>query len=167
MKAVKDLLDALMNKLNGFEESIHADDSILEGLPRSLQLDRYSCGAQSAYMILRYHGKARSVKAVERALGTTEERGTPAAPILRLMRQRRLRPRIVAEATMKTLTSAIDKGAPVLVSLEDGGHWGVVYGYGAKHIWLADPSLRRAVLCRVARAAFRARWDRWAMVVAA
>ena len=164
MGYLKALVDTLVNVANGLEETLADDANVLEGFERSVQLDGYSCGAQSAFMILSYYGKARSIDAVERALGTDED-GTSTGQILTLLRQRKLRPRVVAQAGMKHLTAAIRGGSPVLVSLDDEGHWGVVYGFARSHVYLADPSLGGSLTCRVPRADFHERWDRWAMIV--
>ena len=140
-------------------------DATLLDIGRSLQLDSYSCGAQSAFMILRYYGKARSPAAVARALGTNEENGTSGEAIRSLFRQRGLRSVVRSKATLRDLKEAIDAEAPALVSLDDEGHWGVVYGYSRQKVYLADPSIRRSWRVACAKDAFRERWDRWAMIV--
>lgn len=115
-------------------------------------------------MILRYFGKARSIDAVTKALGTTAN-GTATMAIVRLFRHRGLEPRINARADIYDLKMALDLGAPSLVSMDEGGHWAVVYGYARGAVFLADPSLKRSLRVRVPTTAFCARWDRWAMVV--
>lgn len=140
-------------------------DAALLDVRRSIQLDSYSCGVQSAYMILRYYGRGRSRTATERALGTDED-GTSTARLLALFRKRRLKPVIKARATLADLRRGIDEHAPALVSLDDGGHWAVVYGYGRGTVYVADPSARRLRVA-VPTPVFRRRWDHWAMIVRA
>lgn len=150
------------------EDALHDDPGavVLEGFEPSLQLDMHSCGAQSAFMVLRWFGRARSVDAVTRALGTTTD-GTDEGAIVRLLRARGLRVRIHQDATMKTIESAIRAGSPALVCLDEGdGHYAVVYGFSRQFVRLADPSWRRSVRTIVPRAEFRERWApwRWALV---
>lgn len=160
---VKSLVDWIAGRLQWIEER-RSPDSVVLGVGRSIQLDRHSCGAQSAFMILRYFGKARSISAVSRALGTNVT-GTSTAAILRLFRQRGLKPRVNARADIDDLAKALDLGAPSLVSMDDGDHWAVVYGYAQGAVFVADPSIRRSLRVRVSTTAFCARWDRWAMFV--
>ena len=161
---VKSALDAVAGWVQAVDESRADDEAVLLDIKRSVQADDWSCGAQSAFMILRYFGKARSVTAVVQALGTDRD-GTSVRQLLDLFRRRRLRPVIMPEATPADLRRGIDEGAPAVVSLDDGGHWGVVYGYAPDTIYLADPSLRRAFRVAGSTESFCRRWDRWAMVV--
>ena len=46
-------------------------------------MDDYSCGAQSAFVVLKYYGKARSIKNVTRELGITCD-GTDSGQLRRL-----------------------------------------------------------------------------------
>jgi ABC-type bacteriocin/lantibiotic exporter with double-glycine peptidase domain len=146
------------------EEIVDPDSVVLDGFRRSLQLDAYSCGAQSCYMILRYYGKARSAMGVERALGTTLD-GTTEQQIRALCRRRGVKSRLLPP-TMSAIRAQIDKGRPILVSVDGNqdGHWAVIYGYSPRiGVYLADPSLKRSVACLHSFEEFRGRWDRWAM----
>lgn len=162
MTVVKSLFDKLDGVLKRVDE-VRDSGAVILDVRRSLQLDSFSCGAQSAYMNLRYYGRGRSPVAVGRALGTNED-GTATGPIRDLFRGRGLTPVINGRARLRHLIAAIDVGAPALVSLADGGHWGVVYGYSTEKIYLADPSMKR-LRVGVSRRAFLDRWDHWAMVV--
>jgi len=164
---IKKIGDAATNTIKGWEERSDPDAVVLDNFSRSLQIDTYSCGAQSTFMILRYYGKARTAQGVERALGTTEE-GTTEDQIRRLLVERGLRPRRITRPTIAKLRAAIDEGCPVLVSVDakeiENGHWAVVYGYTKAGIYVADPSLKRAIFCRHDNQQFLRRWDRWALV---
>jgi ABC-type bacteriocin/lantibiotic exporter with double-glycine peptidase domain len=160
---MKTVVDAVAGLLQSIDESLALDPVLLD-IKRSIQLDDYSCGAQSAFMILRYFGKARSVTAVARAVGTNEG-GTTTRALLKLFRKRKLKPVIKANATLDDLRSAIADGAPSLVSLDGNVHWGVVYGYSSKNIYLADPSLWKSIRVGMSVEKFLDRWDRWAMIV--
>ena len=160
---VKRVLDTVAGWAQSIDEAF-SGDAVLHDVDRSIQVDGYSCGAQSAYMILRYFGRARSIAAVTRALGTNED-GTSTKALLALFRKRGLKPMINANATLDVLRGAIDDEAPALVSLDDEAHWGEVYGYSSGKVFVADPSIRKSVRVGLSVEAFRARWDRWAMIV--
>lgn len=161
---VKRALDTVAGWVQSIDEANAPDEAVLLDVRRSVQADRYSCGAQAAFMVLRYYGKARSISAVARALGT-DETGTSTGALLRLFRKRGLKPQISASATIADLVRGIDADAPSVVSLDDQEHWGVVYGYSMARVYLADPSMRRSIRVAVPTERFLNRWDRWAMVV--
>jgi ABC-type bacteriocin/lantibiotic exporter with double-glycine peptidase domain len=160
----KKVLDRIANVTKELEETLDRRATVLS-LKRSLQLDGYSCGAQSAYVILRHYGKARSIAHVTRELGTTGD-GTTQDQIRTLLVRRGLVPKRINCPTIARLRQAIGEGCPVLVSVDDEEHWAVVYGYSPGHIFLADTSPFGGVRCRTSTKRFRARWDRWAMKVA-
>jgi ABC-type bacteriocin/lantibiotic exporter with double-glycine peptidase domain len=124
---------------------------------------RYSCGAQVAFTVLRYYGKARSIRNVTKELGTTTD-GTTSGQLRRLFERRGLRPVVLKKPTLKSLKKEIDAGHPLIVSM-DTDHWAVVYGYGRKAVFVADSALPRALRCRHSTKRFRARWDKWAMAI--
>lgn len=159
-------IDAIAAAAKAVEERLLDDEDtqLLEGFPRPIQLDSYTCGAQSLLALLLYYGRRTTIRAVARAARTTEY-GTGVSDIRRVLKARGLVSKIIAAARLSDLKTAIRDGAPVLVGL-DGDHWGVVYGYSRTRIFLADPSVLRAVRVAVAKDDFRERWDRWAMLVA-
>jgi len=160
--AVKVIVDTVAGWIQALDEAL-ARDAVLLDVRRSIQLDGYSCGAQSGFMILRHFGKARSVTAVAKALRTDED-GTGTSELRDLFRRRGLKPVIKARATLADLRRGVDAGAPSLVSLGDGAHWGVVFGHAPGTIFLADPSMK-IIRVRFSTDAFLRRWDRWAMIV--
>lgn len=160
---LRSLLDPL-GKLGNLEQMQSGDDAILLDVERRPQPDGFSCGVYATLMILEYHGKARSPRAIARALKTDED-GTRQGPILTLFRQRGLEPIIQARATLRDLRRGIDQGAPSLVSVNDGGHGSVVCGYSRGTICLADPSIYQGLRRGISVERFRKRWDRWAMDV--
>lgn len=159
---MKKLVDAAAGWIQSIDE--WSDDAVLLDVRRSIQMDGWSCGLQSAVMVLRCHDKRHDIAAIQPVLGTDED-GTSVGALLRLFRGRGLKPEIKAEATIRDLRSGIDTGAPSIVSLDNEAHWGVVYGYSSTKIYLADPSILRTVRVGLSRERFRRRWDRWAMLV--
>lgn len=160
------LIDTLFSSMARTEEKLHPNATILPNFPRSIQLDFYSCGAKSTYMILKYFNKRCTHESVERLLGTTDE-GTSPTDIKRVLREHSLKVRVNADMGLRDLKSAINDGSPVLVSLEDGWHYSVVYGYSAKQIFVMNPSLGEmgSIKCAVGLTQWRKIWDQWGIIV--
>ena len=163
-ECLKPLLDTIMNPVKVIEEWADPDCRCLDGFTRSLQLDGYSCGAQCTFMILRYFGKARSIENVTRELATDTD-GTSQTQIRTLLKRRGLRPKRISSPKLRHLREAIDSDCPVLIAVDDGEHWVVVYGYSPGKIYIADPALCSSIVCGRSSRDFRSRWDDWAMVV--
>lgn len=160
---VKRVVDRVAGWMQSIEESF-AHDAVLLNVRRTVQVTDHTCGSESAFMILRFHRKARSIEAVRRAARTNEE-GTSTKALLTLFRRRGLKPVINARATLEDLCRAIDSQAPALVSMDGGGHFAIAFGYSETKIFLADPSIRRSVRVRLRRDVFVRRWDGWQMAV--
>ena len=161
-------VDNIFSKLKSIEEQAFLSAVILEGFPRSIQLDGYSCGAKSIYTVLKYFGRSCTPRSVERQLGTTWE-GTSQTDIKRVLKERNLSYRMIGKRTLKTLRDAIDNESPVLISLYDGWHYSVVYGYSDSHIFVMNPSLDFTSMGSIWNAVpipdFRKIWDRWGIIV--
>ena len=65
---LKPAADHVADWVKSGEEYLDPSAVTVDGIKRSLQLDKYSCGAQSCYMILDYFGKAGSIENVKKAL---------------------------------------------------------------------------------------------------
>jgi ABC-type bacteriocin/lantibiotic exporter with double-glycine peptidase domain len=146
-KCLKPLVDMIMNPVKVIEEWVDPDCTCLEGFTRSLQLDGYSCGAQCTFMILRYFGKARSIENVTRELATDTD-GTSQTQIRTLLKRRGLHPKRISSPKLRHLREAIDSDCPLLISVDDGEHWVVVYGYSPRKIYIADPALYSSIVCQ-------------------
>lgn len=170
-RAVRRSLNPIARWVGGLQADLamRADPrAVVLDLERQLQRNEYECGAAGPFAILRYHGRGRSLDATARLLGTSEEDGTPEGPIIRLFCARGLRPVVKARCTLRDLRAGIDAGAPALVIVNDESHWSVVYGYSRDRMWIADPSAYQSFLrAAIPTAEFRARWDRWAVIVQA
>jgi hypothetical protein len=71
---------------------------------------------------------------------------------------------------LRELKAAIDNDCPVLVSLYDGSHYSVIYGYSDSHLFVSNPSLNiltgyGSMRCVITKSEFRGDWDRWGIVV--
>lgn len=152
-------MESIFNNLTG------SNDVLLDGFRRAYQKDSYSCGAVCAAMILRYFGRAHSVKSIKRACKSSPENGTSEASLRMLFKENGLRAQRINKPTLEKIRGQIDLGFPVLIAVDDSEHWVVVYGYGKGCVYLADPSFLCAPLSRHSIKKFRKRWDHWAMVV--
>ena len=157
------LADGIVNMVKGVEEYCDSGAQVLD-MDRTLQLDSYSCGAKSAFMVLNYYGRANSIAKVERKLKTTEE-GTSTERIFALLVKRGLGVVEIERAKLKDLRNAIDHGAPVLVSLNGMAHMAVVYGYSDDTIYVNDPDILASPLCGWSTQEFKSKWDRYCAVV--
>ena len=162
MKKIKELLDKAINTLNGLEED--ENDSVLD-MERSLQLDKYTCGVQSAFSILKYYGKARSVQSVEEYLGPDEKVGTTETAIYRLFRDRKLKISKRDKANISTIKESIHEyESPMLTTINDYNHWVVVYGYSSTHIYVLDPVIFRPSV-KWKKEKFKSAWDKWGAII--
>lgn len=130
----------------------------IKGIKRSVQLDKYSCGAQSAVVILNYFDKNRSINKVKDFLGTTKKDGTDTEPILNLFKENNLNVEVNEKARLNDIYESVDEGKPMLISVYDGEHWIVVYGYSNDFIYVLDPSINQ-YSCRLTKQEFNERWD--------
>jgi ABC-type bacteriocin/lantibiotic exporter with double-glycine peptidase domain len=166
-RIAKRILDPLANVTKWAEENLQRDKVILEGFPRSLQTDSYSCGVQCAYAVLKYFGKARSINQVTHELGTTSEDGTDEDEIKRLLKRRGLSVFTFNQKSTSQIENAIDSDAPVIAWMKTRreDHWVDVYGYSDEHIWLMDPSLLKTISCRQDKESFKRRWSGFGMII--
>ena len=166
MTIAKSLADAIARGAQALETAARGDDNdvVLDGFGRVVQLANYSCGAQSAFMILRYFGKARSIERTIKLLGTDAD-GTAWLPMRSLFLQRGLLTKVTAAGMKQVIRTAIDAGSPLLVTVDEGSHWATLYGYGPGRVYVADPSLGRAARVICDWSTFKKRWDRWAALV--
>ena len=166
---VQNIIDAIATTVARIEILTHTDATILPNFPRALQLDSYSCGAKSVYCILQYFDRQCTLESVEEQLHT-DENGTDVSDIKRVLKRYGLAFQILRKPGLRDLKAAIDDDCPVLISLCNGSHYSVVYGYSDSHIFVSNPSLNiltgfGSIRCAIPNAEFRRVWDRWGIVV--
>ncbi len=157
------LVDIVFNILKDIEEYFYPDAVLIPGIKKSVQLDAYSCGAQCAYVILDYYDKSNSIDAVIKELGTNKE-GTDTEPILKLFIKNGLNVYVNEKAKLTDIYSAIDNNYPILISVDEGEHWVVIYGYSDENIFVLDPSIK-SPFCAWSKKKFRECWDNWIAVI--
>ena len=130
---------------------------------RSIQLNGYSCGARSVFMIARHYGIRCTYREVVTQLQLTKE-GTRVKRILQFFQQHTLRVYRSSKMTLKELEKHLQQQAIILVHV-DGDHFAVVYGMDDHFVYMADPSIIRLFGRRITRERFKQRWTNWGVVV--
>ena len=156
--------DLVFNFYKDIEEK-RSPDSVLLDMKRSVQLDSYSCGAQCVYMILEYNNIHKTLDQILKGLNTSKRNGTDTGSILNYLRANGLRVAINKQSKITYIHSAIDNLDPILISVDEGEHWVVIYGYNKDGIFILDPS-RREVKNLWGMKKFMRRWDdNWIAVI--
>jgi predicted double-glycine peptidase len=147
-------------------EALAYPDAVILPVPRSIQLDSYSCGAHAVFAILKYFLKSCTYTNIEKQLHTDKD-GTNVSDIKRVFRQYNLKCR-----RLRDLRTAINNGHPVLVTLYNSEHYAVIYGVSSSHIFVMNSSLDftkdgvGSLGCAVCKDRFRKIWDRWGIEIA-
>ncbi len=162
-------VDLLVNILKNIEEVIYQNDKpvVLPNFPRTLQLDGWTCGARSVYSVLRYFGKRCTVKSVENDL-RTDFSGTDVSDIIRVFQKHHLKASERKHCRLYDLRNAIDDGNPVLVSVDDGSHYSVVFGYSKSCFYVMNPAIigsSGSLICRIVKRDFSDSFDHWGIIV--
>jgi len=161
---IKNIVDFVYNFIKDVEEVLSADSVVLK-MKRSVQLDSYSCGAQSVYMILSYYDKNKTLNEIKESLNTTELDGTGTKQILNYLISNGLDVQINEKGAISSIQAAIGNGYPVLITVDDEDHWVIVYGYSDDGIFVLDSS-RSRFLNQWGYGEFIKRWDEnWIAVV--
>ncbi len=161
---IKPAIDSVFNKIRKVEEKLPDTNCHILNIDRSLQLDSYSCGVQSTFVILKYYGKARSVKYVEKLLGTDKD-GTSETAIYKLFRKRGLKVSLRKTATFSTIKDSISNyEAPFLTTIYNYEHYIVVYGFSDSYIYVLDPLIKHPFV-RWNKKKFKDRWDSWGAII--
>lgn len=165
MSLIKDVVEIVMSVPKVIEEITSDRGASYLEMDRSIQLDGYSCGVQSAYSILNYYGKARSINNVEKLLGAYERGYASEAAIYKLFRERNLKISKRSKATIKTIKESIDEyEAPMLTTIDETDHWIVVYGYSKSSIFVLDSIVYRPFV-KWSKKRFKKRWDNWGAII--
>jgi len=161
---IKNIIDFVYNCIKEIEEILSADSVVLK-MKRSIQLDSYSCGAQCVYMILNYYDKDKTLNEIKESLNTNESDGTDTKQILDYLVSNGLDVQINNKSAVSSIQAAIGNGYPVLITVDDGDHWAVVYGYSNDGIFVLDSS-RSRFLNQWGYGEFIKRWDEnWIAVI--
>jgi len=165
MGIIKDITDTVMSAPKWFEEMTSDYTASYLEMDRFIQLDGYSCGVQSAYAILNYYGKARSINNIENILGAYDRGYASEKTIYKLFRERNLKISKRNKATIKTIKESIDEyESPMLTTIDNTEHWIVVYGYSKSSIFVLDSIIYRPFV-KWSKESFKERWDNWGAII--
>ena len=138
-RIMQTIINTTLNVIKYFEEKTKSAKTI-GGIKRSIQFDEVSCGVHAAFSILRYYNKKISIDKIKKKLGTNEY-GTGEKAILNLFRKKGLNVKTKWNATRKDIKKAIDNGFPILITMYEGYHWVIIYGYSKTGVFVLDSAL--------------------------
>ncbi|MCZ7603133.1 MAG: cysteine peptidase family C39 domain-containing protein [Melioribacteraceae bacterium] len=162
---IQTIVNKVARSLQSFEEA-HYPNSVILNMGRSLQLNYYSCGLQSAFVILEYFERVNSVDEIDYDLDLLSVEGIDIKPLLKIFKNHGLKVKVNEDADPDDIKEALIEGKPVLVSVDDGEHWVVVYGFSEDRIFVLDPSIYSSIRCSWSYEDFLNRWDdNWIAVV--
>jgi hypothetical protein len=150
----------------------------LVAMPRVKQRTDFSCGAAATLAVLRYW-RWETFARVEEAdlygpLQTSHARGTDPQPVAAYLERALDRPVAYrhSDVTVRDLERAVDERVPPIIDLQawpdhpdpwgqvwDAGHYVVMVGYDAEHLFFMDPSTMTAgTYAFLPRAELAERW---------
>lgn len=133
---------------------------------RVIQLDTYSCGIQSAFVILKYFGKVETINDILYDKRILEKDGIDTIPLLNLLRSNGVKVKVNKNADLDDIKEALIERKPILISIDKGEHCVVVYGFSEDRIFVLDSSLTSSIKCSWTYEEFLNRWDdNWIAVV--
>lgn len=146
-------------------------------VPEVKQETGYSCGAAALLSILRFWKGGAFARVREQELygplATTCENGTEPEPMTAFLRAEGLDAEYRhGDVTLAELERAVDRGEPPIVDFQawrdhpipwrdvwDAGHYAILVGYDAEHLYFMDPSiLTEGAYAYLPRAELDERW---------
>jgi ABC-type bacteriocin/lantibiotic exporter with double-glycine peptidase domain len=168
-EGAREVLEVLGSAAKRVEELTSRDAVVLDGMPRCVQVNDWSCGVECVRAVLTYYDVPLSFQKIVRIAGATDEEGTPAGGIRKVLRRQGLTVHTFNKGRLRDLREAIDDGCPIIATVHDGGHYVVVYGYDSENLFVMNPSVNVTAMgrigVRVDKRAFRNEWDGWGIVV--
>ncbi|MDZ7762895.1 MAG: cysteine peptidase family C39 domain-containing protein [Melioribacteraceae bacterium] len=162
---IQNLVNKVARLFQCYEQSKYPYSVMLD-MYRVIQLDQYSCGIQSALVILKYFGKVNTINDILYDKRVLEEDGIDTNPLLNLIRSNGVKVTVNKNADLDDIKEALIERKPVLISIDEGEHWVVVYGFSEDRIFVLDSSLYSSIRCSWTYEEFLDRWDdNWIAVV--
>ncbi len=162
---IRQPIDIIIQIPKRVEEMLSFDNASYINIRRSIQIDDFTCGAQSTYSILDYYDVSISRQDLERKLQVKKNGHADEQAIYRLLKNKGLKLLRKNKATLATIVEAIDEyESPFLTTIDNEDHWIVVYGYSDKNIFVLDPSIKRPFV-KWDKAKFRSLWDKSGIIV--
>lgn len=158
----KGITESIVNTINLREEINDPNAKCLE-MKRFIQLDRYSCAIQTAYNVLDYYGLIEDESELDK-YAKYEGLGWP--PLKRILNGYGIRITQKYGADEYDIKKAIDKGFPIITTINNGMHWIVIYGYSTtkgsiSHYYVSDPSVISSFSVKWALDKFKNKWKEY------
>lgn len=155
----------------------------VSGVPDCMQMNDYSCGVACVQAVAQRHGEWGYQAEWAKELGTSPEQGTHPKKMVRTLRRLNLDAKLHERLTMAELERMVEQGDSVIVDFQawaeerrtrrtgqmpsvrphdyskewESGHYGIVVGWSATHVFIEDPSLLGTV-GTLTHAEFETRW---------
>lgn len=162
---IQNLVNKVARVFQCYEQSKYPYSVILD-MYRVIQLDRYSCGIQSAFVILKYYGMVNSINDLNYDVKALQKVGIDTDPLLNILKSFGAKIYVNENAELDDIKSAIIERKPILISVDEGEHWVVIYGFSEDRIFVLDSSLHSSIRCTWTYEELINRWDdNWIAVI--
>lgn len=122
---IQNLVNKVARLFQCYEQSKYPYSVILD-MYRVIQLDTFSCGIQSAYVILKYFGKVETINDILYDKRILQKDGIDTNPLLNLLRSNGVKVTVNKNADIDDIKEALIERKPILISIDDGEHWVVL-----------------------------------------
>lgn len=137
---------------------------LIPGMRRSIQFDKYSCAVHAVRSITEYNKYHIDPDQIYEELGTTID-GTDTPDIIRFLLNAGFNVNVNTSANLADIRSAVQKGLPVIITINNWEHWVVVYGISNDRVFIIDSHYSR-IFPSVKTSAFLELWDdNWIAVI--
>jgi ABC-type bacteriocin/lantibiotic exporter with double-glycine peptidase domain len=162
---IQNLVNKVARLFQCYEQSKYPYSVILD-MYRFIQLNRYSCGLVSSFVILNYYGKVDSIDDILYDRRLLAQDGIDTEPLLSILKANGVKVTVNKNADIDDIKAALIERKPILISIDKGEHWVVVYGFSEDRIFVLDSSLTSSIRCSWTYEEFLDRWDdNWIAVV--
>ncbi len=159
------IVNRFFNLIKNLEESLDRNKTILK-ITKSMQMNRFSCGIHSAFMILSYYNKTSNPNQIKYNMKLLKKEGIDTEPLLKILKNFGCTVSVNIKANISDIVKSVNERKPILISVDDGEHWVVIYGYSNSSIYVLDPSIFSSIKCRWEIKTFLSRWDEnWIAVI--
>lgn len=155
---IQNFANKLAYKFQKQEES-KFHHSVILNMDRVIQLNRYSCGLQTALVILKYYRKIKSIDEIPYDRKLIKKEGIDTEPLLNLIKSKGVKVEVNEKADLDDIKDALRNAKPMFISIDEGEHWVVIYGFGHDRIFVLDSALTSSLNCSWSYDDFLERWD--------
>lgn len=129
------------------DELVHpdGDDVVTLDVPGYRQAQSYTCGYVAGMMVLHYFKPRASAERFWSRCDPETHGLVSESRLVTALRASGVRVGLRSRFTFDDITAAIDGGKPIITTVDDGGHWFVIYGYRKRpeRVFVANGSPNR------------------------